>query len=71
MLDDILAYEIEEKKDLINVSLGKSVFINSKKLIKPHLSFFDKNLLFLLKNGNVISYGKLNGNLFEPMKVLL
>ena len=71
MLDDILAYEIEEKKDLINVSLGKSVSINLEKLIRPHLNSFDKNLLFLLNNGNVISYGKLNGNLFEPMKVLL
>ena len=71
MLDDILAYEIEDKGDLINLSFGRSIIINLKKLIKPTLNSFDKNFLFLSKNGNIISYGKLNGNLFEPKKILL
>ena len=71
MLDDILAYEIEDKEDYTNLSLGKSIFINLNKLIKPHLNSFDKNLLFLLKKGRVLSYGKLNGNLFEPKKILI
>ena len=71
MLDDILAYEIEDKEDLINLSLGKSIFINLNKLIKPPLDSFDKNLLFLSNKGKILSYGKLNGNLFEPKKILL
>ena len=30
MLDDILAYEIKEEKDLLDLSLGKAIFINDK-----------------------------------------
>ena len=71
MLDDILAYEIEDKEDLANLSFGKSIFIELNRLIKPPLNSFDKNLLFLLNKGKVLSYGKLNGNLFEPKKILL
>ena len=47
MLDDILAYEIEEKKDLNDLSLGKSIFINKTKLIKKPLNSDKKNLVFL------------------------
>ena len=71
MLYDILAYEIEAKEDLINLSLGKAIFIDVNKLITPTLNSFDKNLLFLSSKGKVISYGKLNGNLFKPKKILL
>tara|TARA_Y100001960_G_C14649985_1_gene815382 strand:- start:331 stop:1242 length:912 start_codon:yes stop_codon:yes gene_type:complete len=71
MLDDILAYEIEDREDLFNLSLGKSIVINLNNLINPSLNFFDNNFLFLSKNGNIVSYGKLNGNLFEPKKILL
>ena len=71
MLDDILAYEIESKEDLINLSLGKSIYININKLKKPLLSSFDKNYLFLSKQGNIVSYGKLNGDLFKPNKIMI
>ena len=71
MLDDILAHEIEDKEDLENLSLGKSIGINLNKLIKPTLNSFDNSLLFLSKKGNIISYGKLDGNLFKPKKVLI
>ena len=71
MLDDILAYEIEDKEDLVNLSFGKSIFIELNRLIKPPLNSFDKNLLFLLKKEKVLSYGKLNGNLFEPKKIFI
>ena len=71
MLDDILAYEIESKEDLINLSLGKSIYININKLKKPLLSSFDKNYLFLSKQGNIVSYGKLNGDLFKPDKIMI
>ena len=70
MLDDILAYEVEEKKDLNNLSLGKSIFINKNKLIKEPLNSDKKELVFLSEKGNIISFGKLSGDLFQPNKVL-
>ena len=45
MLDDILAYEIESKEDLANLSLGRSIYINLDKLNKPLLNSFDNNFL--------------------------
>jgi len=71
MLDDILVYEIESKEDMFNLSLGKSIELNLNKLIKPPLDSVDKNLVFLSKNGNIVSFGKFYGNLFKPKKVLI
>ena len=71
MLDDILAYEVEEKKDLNDLSLGKSIFINKKKLIKRPLNSDKEELVFLSKKGNIISFGKLSEGLFKPNKVLI
>ena len=71
MLDDILAYEIEEKKDLNDLSLGKSIFINNKRLIKKPLSSDKEELVFLSNKGNIISLGKLSEDLFKPNKVLI
>ena len=71
MLDDILAYEVEERDDLNDLSLGKSIFINKNKLIKKPLNSDKKELVFLSNNGNIISYGKLSGDLFQPNKVLI
>ena len=71
MLDDILAYEIEDKNDLKNLSLGKSIFINNQKLIRKPLNSDKKERVFLSNNGNIISVGKLSGNLFQPNKVLI
>ena len=71
MLDDILAYEIESEEELANLSLGKSIYINLDKLAKLQLSLDNNNLLFLSKNEKVISYGKLDGNLFKPKKILI
>ena len=70
MLDDILAYEVEERDDLNDLSLGKSIFINKNKLIKKPLNSDKKELVFLSNNGNIISFGKLSGDLFQPNKVL-
>ena len=69
MLDDILAYEIKEKTDLIDLSLGKAIFINHK-LIKKPLNSDKKELVFLSNRGKIISFGKLSGDLFQPNKVL-
>ncbi len=71
MLDDILAYEIEERKDLYDLSLGKSIFINKNKLIKKPLNSDKKELVFLSNKGKIISYGKLSDDLFQPNKVLI
>jgi len=71
MLDDILAYEVEEKKDLNDLSLGKSIFINKNKLIKKPLNSDKEELVFLSKKGKIISFGKLSEDLFKPNKVLI
>ena len=71
MLDDILAYEVEELKDLNDLSLGKSIFINKKKLIKKPLNLDKEKLVFLSQKGNIVSFGKLSEDLFKPNKVLI
>ena len=71
MLDDILAYEVEEKKDLNDLSLGKSIFINNNQLIKKPLNSDKEELVFLSKKGKIISFGKLSEDLFKPNKVLI
>ena len=70
MLDDILAYEIENKEDLKKISLGKSIIIEKKNLIFPQKAI-EENEIFLSQDGDVISVGKLVGNLFKPKKVLI
>ena len=70
MLDDILAYEIKEKTDLIDLSLGKAIFINHKLINKP-LNSDKKELVFLSYRGSVVSFGKLSEDLFKPNKVLI
>ena len=70
MLDDILAYEVEKESDLIDLSLGKKIFINNEKLIKTALSSDNKTLVFLSNKGNIVSFGELTGDLFQPHKVL-
>jgi len=71
MLDDILAYEIDDEKNKISISQGKSININIKKLIYPLLNSSDREIVFLTDNGKVISIGKLYGDLFKPDKVLI
>ena len=39
MLDDILAYEVEKESDLIDLSLGKQIFINNEKINKNTIKF--------------------------------
>ena len=70
MLDDILAYEVENESDLFDLSLGKKIFVNKEKLIKKPLSSDKKALVFLSNKGNIVSFGELTGDLFQPHKVL-
>jgi hypothetical protein len=71
MLDDILAYEIDDEKDITSISQGKSIKLNLKKLIKPPLVLTEEKVIFLTVGKKVISFGKLSGDLFKPNKVLL
>ena len=71
MLDDILAYEIEEKLDIENLSFGRSIKIDEKKIINPSSINLDKKNIFLFKKGDIVSIGKLDGNLFKPNKILI
>ena len=70
MLDDILAYEVDDENNLLSISQGKSININVNKL-KPLLNLADRKIVFLTDRGKVVSFGKLNGDLFQPDKVLI
>ena len=71
MLDDILAYEIEDKEDLNELSFGRSIKIKEKSIKNFFSKTVDKKNVFLSSNGNIVSIGKLEGNLFKPNKVLI
>ena len=71
MLDDILAYEIMDQKDLTDLSFGRTIEIDKSSLKNRSLSSVDKKNVFLYHNGDVVSVGKLIGNLFKPNKILL
>ena len=71
MLDDILAYEIEEQLDIDNLSFGRSIKIDEKKIINSSSINLNKKNIFLFKNGDIVSIGKLDGNLFKPNKILI
>lgn len=70
MLDDILAYELDDEKKKISISQGKSIKINFDKFT-PSLNSTDRKIIFLTEKGNVISFGRLDGDLFQPNKVLI
>ena len=71
MLDDILAYEINDEKNKQSISQGKSIIININNLINPLLNSTEGKVVFLTDKGKVLSFGKLNGDLFKPDKVLI
>ncbi len=71
MLDDILAYEIEEKLDIENLSFGRSIKIDERKITNHSSINLDKKNIFLFKKGDIVSIGKLDGNLFKPNKILI
>ena len=70
MLDDILAFEIDDERILNDISHGRVVKINKQdipKSLKP-----DDNKVCLLKNkDSVVSLGRLDGNIFKPQKVFI
>ena len=71
MLDDILAYEIEDEKLIKEISYGKSVEINKFNFYSDTLNLNDKKTIFLTIGKNVLSFGEFDGDLFVPKKVLI
>jgi len=71
MLDDILAYEVDDEKSMLNLSHGKAINININLLNNPPLNLLDRKVIFLTNKGSVLSFGKLDGDLFKPDKVLI
>ncbi len=71
MLDDILAFEIVDQNNLKDLYIGKSNKINKDKLKEFSLTSKDKDTFFLSYKGDIVSIGKLIGNLFKPTKILI
>jgi len=71
MLDDILAYEIDDQLDIENLSFGRSIEIDENKVINSSSINLNKKNIFLFKKGDIVSIGKLEGNLFKPSKILI
>ena len=71
MLDDILAYEVDDEKSKLNLSHGKAINIDINLLNNPPLNLLDRKVIFLTNKGRVLSFGKLDGDLFKPDKVLI
>ena len=47
MLDDILAYEVDDEESKLNLSHGKEINININLLNNPPLNLFDRKVIFL------------------------
>ena len=71
MLDDILAYEIINNENLKDLSFGRSIKIDLSKMNFSSKSKLDKESIFLSYKGDIVSIGKLIGDLFKPTKILL
>ncbi len=70
MLDDILAFEIDEETILKDISHGKIVKINKKDIPKS-LKLNDDKLYLLTNKKIVVSVGKFDGIFFKPKKVFV
>ena len=68
MLDDILALEILDPKDIKDLSFGRTIKVDLKYFESTNL---DKKIIFLSNKGDIVSIGKLVGNLFKPSKILI
>jgi len=71
MLDDILAYEIDDEKLIKEISQGKSVKIDTNLFLNDSLNLGGGSIVFLTNKKNVLSFGELDGSLFKPQKVLI
>ena len=71
MLDDILAYEVDDEFLIKKISQGRSVKIDANHFLRNSLNFNERTIIFLTYNKNVLSFGKYDGYLFKPQKVLI
>ena len=71
MLDDILAYEIDDQLDIKDLSFGRSIKIDKNKIMNSLSINLDNKNIFLSKKGDIVSIGKLDGSLFIPNKILV
>ena len=71
MLDDILAYEIDDEHLINEIAHGKSVEIDKKIFFQKSLNLNESRTIFLTFKNKVLSYGKFDGNLYKPQKVLI
>ena len=71
MLDDILAYEVDDENLINEISQGKIVKIKTNNFAKKSLNSNESLKIFLTYKNSVLSFGKLDGNLFKPKKVLI
>ena len=71
MLDDILAYEIDDEHIIQEISHGRSVKIDANLFSQNSLNLRDKKTVFLTYKKNVLSFGKFDGYLFKPQKILM
>ena len=71
MLDDILAYEIDDANLIDQIRHGKSIKIDERKLLDDNLNPTEEKIIFLTNKENILSFGQINGNLFKPKKVLI
>ena len=71
MLDDILAYEIDDENSIEKISQGNFIKIDKKKFSKKSLDQIESSIIFLTFKNNVLSYGKFDGDFFKPKKVLI
>ena len=71
LLDDILAYEIVDQNNFTSISQGKSIKIDLRKFDNSLLNSTDRKIVFLTDKGKIVSFGKLQGDLFKPDKVLI
>tara|TARA_B100000029_G_scaffold4807_4_gene5471 strand:- start:800 stop:1708 length:909 start_codon:yes stop_codon:yes gene_type:complete len=71
MLDDILAYEIDNEVLIREISHGKSVEINRENFPVSSLNLNENLEVFLTFKNSLISFGIFDGRLFKPKKVLI
>ena len=69
MLDDILAFEIDEEI-IKDVSKGRNIEIKRIKDFKD-FNYLKDNFYFLTNNNSLVSLGIIEGKYFKPRKVFL
>ena len=63
--------EINDEEDLKSLSQGKSINIDENKLKNISSKILDDKIIFISNRGDIVSFGKLTGNLFKPNKILI